>query len=299
MQLDQPRATLRILEVGSGRPVLFLHGTIGPGGWASLVGQMPGHRALVLDRPGWGLSDPVDLPGSGLRAVLGDLLAGTLDKLGLDQVDLVGGSIGNTWALSLAERHPDRVRRVALLGGGPLIDSVPVPKMIRAIASPFGSLIVRLKVDRSRLESILRDSGHGASIAADRIPDVFMDWRQAAHNDTAAMRHERSLVHRVVRGSGWHRGITFDDASLGTIETPVLLVYGTADPTGDVDTWRAFSAALPDGSLELIEGAGHMPWFDEPKRVATLVAAFLSSPAAEVAPVAAGYAGRSRSAGPT
>ena len=80
VQLDQPRAKLRILEVGSGRPALFLHGTIGPGGWASLVGNLPGHRALVLDRPGWGLSDPVDLPGSGLRAFLGDLLAGALDE---------------------------------------------------------------------------------------------------------------------------------------------------------------------------------------------------------------------------
>ena len=90
------------------------------------------------------------------------------------------------------------------------------------------------------------------------------------------MRHERSLVHRVVRGSGWHRGVTFDDAGLGTIEAPVLLVYGTADPTGDADTWRAFSDALPNGSLELIDGAGHMPWFDEPEQVAALVNVFLA-----------------------
>jgi pimeloyl-ACP methyl ester carboxylesterase len=172
--------------------------------------------------------------------------------------------------------------------------------MIRAIASPFGSLIVRLKLDRARLESMLRGSGHEASLAAARIPEAFMDWRLAVHNDTAAMRQERKLVHRVVGGSGWRPGITFDDAALGAIDAPVLLVYGTADPTGDVATWRAFGARLPNGSLEIIEGAGHMPWFDEPERVASAVAAFLASPAAaDVTPLAAAYAGRSRSDGPT
>ncbi len=61
----------------------------------------------------------------------------------------------------------------------------------------------------------------------------------------------------------------------------MLLVYGTADQTGDAGIWRAFTTALPNGSLELIDGAGHMPWFDEPARVAALVDGFLARPAIE------------------
>lgn len=280
VELARPKARLRVLELGTGRPVLFLHGTVGPGAWASLVGRLPEHRSLVLDRPGWGLSDPIDFPRSGMRPFVGDLLASTLDELGLDRVDVVGGSIGNSWALSLAEGHPDRVGRLVLLGGGPLADAVPVPPMIRVIASPIGSIMVRLKVDRARFVSILRDSGHGASLAAGRIPETFIEWRRAAHNDTAAMRHERALVRRVVQGPGWRSGITFDQDALASIGAPVLLVYGTADRTGDVETWRAFMASLPIGSLEVIEGAGHMPWFDQPSQVATLVEGFLATPTA-------------------
>lgn len=275
VHLALPHARLRVLEMGTGRPVLYLHGTIGPGGWASLVGRLPSHRALVLDRPGWGLSDAVDLPPTGMRPFVGDLLARMLDGSGLDRVDLVGGSIGNIWALSLAERHPERVGRVVLLGGGPLVDPVPVPTMIRAIASPVGAVIVRLKIDRARLESMLRASGHAASLAAGRIPDAFFDWRRAAHNDTAAMRYERALVRRVVRRSGWRPGVTFDNDALGGIGAPVLHVYGTSDPTGDVDTWRRFATALPNGTVHIIDGAGHMPWFDDPGRVAALVGDFL------------------------
>ncbi len=275
VELAWPHARLRVLDAGSGRPVLFLHGTIGPAAWAALVGRLPGIRALVLDRPGWGLSDPVAFPRSAMRPFVADLILGVLDALDLERVDLVGGSIGDAWALSLAEHHPERVGRVVLLGGGPLVEAVPVPGMIRAIASPLGSVIVRLRVSPGRLDRILRDSGHGASLDAGSIPDVLLDWRRSAHNDTAAMRHERSLVRNVVRGVGWRPGISFDDDALRAIDPPVLLVYGTADPTGDAGIWRAFMAALPNGSLEVIDGAGHMPWFDDPVRVAGLVDEFL------------------------
>jgi pimeloyl-ACP methyl ester carboxylesterase len=286
VEIARPHARLRVLEVGSGRPVLYLHGTIGPTAWAPLVVHLPGTRALVLDRPGWGLSDPVDFPSSGMRPFVADLLVGVMDALDLERVDLVGGSIGDAWALSLAERHPDRVGRVVLLGGGPLVEAVPVPGMIRAIASPLGSVIVRLRVSPARLDGILRDSGHGASLDAGRIDDTLLEWRRSAHNDTAAMRHERALVRNVVRGGGWRPGISFDDAALRAIDSPVLLVYGTADPTGTAGTWRAFTTALPNGTFEVIGGAGHMPWFDEPARVASLVEGFLARPAIESMPAA-------------
>jgi pimeloyl-ACP methyl ester carboxylesterase len=275
VEIDRSGARLRIQEIGAGRPVLFVHGTIGPGGWAPLVARLAGSRSLVLDRPGWGLSDPVDIPRSGLRPFAADLLRRLLDQLELDRVDIVGGSIGDTWALSLAQQYPDRVRRVALLGGGPLVDAVRVPPSIAVINSPIGAIVVRLRLGRARLETMLRESGHGTSLAAGRISDALLDWRLAAHNDTPAMRHERALVRRAVKGRGWQPGLTFRAADLRAIEAPVLLVYGTADPTGDEATWRTFTAQLPNGALRLIDGAGHMPWFDEPGAAAAAVRAFL------------------------
>ena len=46
------------------------------------------------------------------------------------------------------------------------------------------------------------------------------------------------------------------------IKQPTLLVYGTADPTGNVDIWRRVAGAMPGGTLEIVDGAGHQPWFD-------------------------------------
>jgi len=298
VEIARPRARLRVLEAGSGPSVLFIHGTVGPGSWPSLVAGMPGFRCLVLDRPGWGLSTPVEYPRGGYRAYVADLVARLLDALDLERVDVVGGSIGDLWAISLAEHHPERVGHVALLGGGPLAPAVAVPTFIRIVTSPIGAVIVRLPASADRGRSILRDNGHGPSLDAGRIPDAFIGWRVVSDTATRAMRHERAMARRVVDGRAYRPGITFTTEELEAIDTPVLMVYGTADATGDLDTWRVFTAALANGSLEVVEGAGHMPWFDEPERVAGLVEGFLARPARVSTPPESAYPGRSRSAGP-
>jgi pimeloyl-ACP methyl ester carboxylesterase len=159
------------------------------------------------------------------------------------------------------------------------------------VASPIGAIIVRLPVSQNRVRSILRDSGHGPSLDAGRIPEAFVTWRAANDTETAAMRHERAMVRQVVGGAAYRPGITFADEELAAIEAPVLVVYGTGDPTGDAGTWRAFATALPDGSLEVIEGAGHMPWFDDPGGVAALVRGFLTRPPIESTPLESAYGG--------
>ena len=107
VKVGSPPVRLRVQELGSGPPVLFVHGTGGPGAYfAPLLAELQGLRCLVLDRPGWGLSAPVDYSGRPYRTVVAELLRQTLDALGIDRACLVGGSIGNLWALRLAQAHP-------------------------------------------------------------------------------------------------------------------------------------------------------------------------------------------------
>jgi len=275
IELHQPRVRLRVLDVGSGDPLLSIHGTVGPGGWPSLVEAMPGHRFLLLDRPGWGGSDPIDYGKHDYHDVAADILGGVLDALGLAKASIVGTSIGDVWALSLAQRAPSRVDRVVLIGGGPIVQEVERPRFIRLLASPLGAVIVRLPMSADRTRSILRDSGHGPSLEKGRIPEEFVAWRVAISNDTPAMRNERAMVRALVTRSGWSPTLTFSVSDLGAIQAPTLMVFGSADPVGSVELWRRFASTLPKGSVETVEGAGHMPWFDAPERVAAHVEAFL------------------------
>ena len=205
-------------------------------------------------------------------------MAGLLDALDIDRVDVVGGSIGDVWALSLAKHHPDRVGRIVMLGDGPLVADIQPPPFIQLLRTPVGALIVRLPMSADRLRSILRQNGHGQSLDDGRIPAQFIDWRRSIANDTRSIRHERDMVRAILDRDGWKPGFAFDDAELQRIEHPTLLVHGTADPTGSAELWRRVTRSLGNGRLETIDGAGHQPWFDDPRRVAKLVEQFLSGP---------------------
>ena len=137
--------------------------------------------------------------------------------------------------------------------------------------------MVRMPGNRSRLRSILRQSGHGPSLDDGRIPEEFLDWRLSLEKETESMRHERDMVCAIVKGKSYRPGLTFDDAELAAIRQPTLHVHGTSDETvGPAESWQRVTDALPHGELRLIDGAGHMPWFDHPDRVAEQVRTFLS-----------------------
>ena len=276
LDLDAPVARLRVLEVGSGEPVLFVHGTVGSGAWATLIRELPGFRSIVLERPGWGLSSPLDFSRQEYKTLVADVLRAALDALELDRAHVIGGSIGNVWVLRLAEQHPSRVDRIVMMGGGPIVPEAGVPGIIRLLASPAGALMLRLPDKPARVRSILRQSGHEESLDDGRIPGEFIDWRVAIGRETDSMRHERDMVCAIVKGKSYRPGLTFDDAELAAIRRPTLHVYGTADPVGSVDVWNRTAGVLPRAELRLVEGAGHLPWFDDSTRVAKEVRDFLA-----------------------
>jgi pimeloyl-ACP methyl ester carboxylesterase len=273
IQLASPAVRLRVLEVGSGAPVLFIHGTAGAGPvWAPLVRELLGFRCLLLDRPGWGLSAPVHYARYQYQTLVVDLLTGVLDALGVDRTDVVGGSIGTLWALRLAAARPSRVHRAVLIGAGPVVPQVRVPVPIRLLTSPLGAIMVRLPDKPGQLRRL----GHGASLDAGRL-DAFMRWRMALTRDTDSMRHERAMAREVVNWlRGYRPGLMLRDAELAGIQQPTLWVYGTADPMATVDAWRDVVGLLPRGELQLVQGGGHAPWLDDPSQVGGQVSRFFN-----------------------
>lgn len=268
---QSPSARLRVLEVGSGEPVLFVHGTGGTGSyWGALVRELRDFRCLLLDRPGWGFSSAVDFAQHDYGALTAGLLKDVLDGLGIARAHVVGASIGDIWALRLAQRFPSRVGAVALLGGGPLLQEVAVPKIIRLIRSPIGRVMVKLPEKPGRVRSIMRSVGHGQSLDEGRIPDEYVEWRTALGNRTDSMRHERDMVRAIVNRRGFEPTLTFDAAELAAIPHPTGLVFGTGDPTAPVELWKRFTALLPHAELHVMEG-GHLPWLDNPGQVATVL----------------------------
>jgi pimeloyl-ACP methyl ester carboxylesterase len=230
----------------------------------------------MLDRPGWGLSSAIDYSKHEYKTVVADVLNGALDALGLDRTHLVGASIGDVWALRLGTRHPSRVDRIILLGGGPLVPEISVPPVIRLLASPIGVL-------------------HGPPLAEakDDALATAAGWTRRQPRRRAHPRRVHRLAHSTQPGdrldaerarhgprpcerAAFRPGLTFEDAELAAIQQPTLCVYGTADPVGTVDVWRRVVGLLPRGELRLMDGGGHVPWLDDASQVASDVRRFLA-----------------------
>ena len=230
VRVGTPPVDLHVSDVGTGEPVLFVHGTGGPGAYfAPLIEHLGSFRSIVLDRPGWGISQPFDYGAQPYATATTSILRDTLDGLGVERCHLVTASIGDLWALRFVLAHPNRVSRIVLLGGGRGSTEFGVPPFIRLLRSPLGNVVVRLPENPGMLRKQLEKVGHGASLAAGRITDSYIEWHVAMSRDSDWARHERDMVRAIVKRDGLVDGLIPLPEELASIRHPVLMVFGTAD----------------------------------------------------------------------
>ena len=118
-RISLPRLGLgvRIMEVGEGPELLFLHGGPNAGStWAPLVAHLDGFRCLLVDRPGCGLSSPPTHPPRSVRTFVSDMVADLLDTMGESVVGIVASSFGSYSSLLHAVAHPEATRPAVHFG---------------------------------------------------------------------------------------------------------------------------------------------------------------------------------------
>jgi pimeloyl-ACP methyl ester carboxylesterase len=270
---------VHLLEQGAGPPVVLLHGTGNPAGFLlPLLHELHGVRAIAPDRPGVGLSDPVDFPEGRYRQTVVAWLDRLLDALELDATTLLGHSGGGVWALWYALAHPDRVKRLVLLGV-PTLPKTRCPLPIRLVATPgLGQLLSRLAPPSHK--SMLRlASAVGEKATLARHPDL-VDLLVAAGrdpiSDRAAKAEFRALISpfALLSPSGFRRRGRVRPDELRQLAMPTLVLWGERDPVGSIPVARAVAELILDARLEVLP-TGHGPWLGQPTRTAATVADFV------------------------
>ncbi len=265
---------LAYLDSGDGPAVLFIHGlTNSSRSWARLVDTLStDHRILAPDLFGHGASaKPMgDYSLSAHAATLRDLL----DRLGIDQVTLVGHSLGGGIALQFRYLFPERVSRLVLVSSGGLGRSVS--PLLRAATLPGAEWILPLIASdwvRVRAEAVARTL---ARTGWRPSPDVTEAWRGFTSLADADSRRAFLATTRSVIDPGGQT-VTAHDHLPMVIKIPTLVVWGTRDRM--IPAWHATTAhqALPGSRVELFVGAGHFPHLDEPERFAEVLRDFLAS----------------------
>jgi pimeloyl-ACP methyl ester carboxylesterase len=267
---------VHLLEQGAGPPVVLLHGTGNPAGFLlPLLHELHGVRAIAPDRPGVGLSDPIDLPAGRYRETAVAWLDRLLDALELDATTLLGHSGGGVWALWYALAHPERVKRLVLLGV-PTLPKTRCPLPIRLAATPgLGQLVSRLAPPSPK--SMLRFAHHVAreKAALARHPDLVDLLVAAARDpitDRAARAEFRALVSpfALLSPSGFRRRARVRPGELRQLAMPTLVLWGEHDPVGTIPVARAATELIPHARLEVLP-TGHGPWLGQPTRTAAAV----------------------------
>lgn len=266
--VDALGTRVHAMEHGHGRPVLLVHGTPAAGGvFVPLVAQLRGVRAIVVDRPGCGLSDPLDFTGltaDRLRDIIEEWMGVVVTAVADGPVDLVANSAGGLAALVFVARRPDLVRSVALLGA-PAVEGMGLPVSMRAATfAPVACAVARHDVNRRDMRRSFKDMGHGDPMATGVITREDLEWRYALSRDTDTYAHEMHLLRLAATWRGPRREWVVSPREIESVLAPTLWVAGDRDPFASPERIRAWAAHAQNATVTILEGSGHQPWIDDP-----------------------------------
>ena len=235
--------------------VVFLHGVGGSkADFTELAKELKGVETLALDFPR-------DLDGGYEPAALASWLLETLDDEGLDDVVLVGHSVGARLAGEVAVAAPARVPGLVLI-------------------SPVGamrySLLATLKWKgmsrQSVLTSVSETTIRNASSYGFRVDGPgkkgFVERAVASRTGAEGAGVARA-VEKIVDGV---LGAAPLSERLKGTTMPVMIIAGAHDPLAPPEESKAILKARPDARFEFLPGSGHYPMLEEPKVVAKLIA---------------------------
>lgn len=232
---DLGNVTVRYRQIGSGDPVILLHGYAGSlEMWSNLADSLAGsYRVIATDVRGFGQSTKSGDPSRYGRPMVQDVFH-LMDRLGLSRAHLVGHSMGAVIAANAALSSPSRVSSVTLLAGPFYTDSASFAAEIR----PF-----------------LED------LEARRTMRPFLAWLFPMWSDSMVAAISTQLLTQNDFGSmvAVFRALpalTVTERVASTARVPALAIVGTADPLLDESQW--FAARWPQARIITLPDVNHL-----------------------------------------
>jgi len=257
---------MRVVEAGSGRPVLLIHdflvshlefeGVLEP-----LAERF---RVLAPDLPGFGESEKPSPAryAYGIESfaeAMVDMIAG----LELGRVSVVGHSLGGAAAITLAAEHPELVERLVL------VDAMSYPFRLdfrsRLPFLPFvGGLLFKQLYGRGMFRRHFRDNvfSPGFTLPLERIDRYYDQFntpaaRESAHAVMQSIRDTRPIVARITR-----------------ITAPTLVVWGRSDRIFPASFGQRLAREIAGARFDVLD-AGHSPNEERPEDFVRSVSRFL------------------------
>ena len=249
-------ARCRVLEAGSGMPVVFLHGA---GGLLAdnpfLDGLAARYHVFAPELPGYGESTGEEL----LEDMLDFTLHGwdVVGALGLTRPHLVGHSMGGMIAAEMAAIAPHDLGRLVLAGAaGVWLEERPIPDIFAMLPHELADVLF---VDPARGAALLTGGADLSDMEALKDFYIVTQRRLAMAGKILFPIPNRRLSKRLYR-----------------LAAETLVLWGAADRLIPPEYAAQWKALIPNARVQTIEGAGHMlPW-ERPDAFVDAVVKFLA-----------------------
>jgi pimeloyl-ACP methyl ester carboxylesterase len=255
-------------DQGQGFPVTLLHGSgAGVTAWANWRGAIPelatNRRVIAPDLVGFGYTEAPANIEFRIMDTWVEQIIGLLDALDIEQTDLVGNSFGGTLSLALAIRHPQRFRRIVLMGSG---------------GQPFSFT--------PELDALW---GYTPSLEnMQRILDIMAFDRSIVTDELAEMRYRATtrlgVQERFERvfpppRQRWVDAQVMADEDLAALPHEVLVIHGRDDRVVPLDVSIKLAAKIDRAQLHVFGRCGHWTQIEHGARFLQLVNNFLDEAA--------------------
>ena len=275
--VDTSAGTLQVLDEGDpqGPPIVLIHGYAGSMRWYDELAELlsEDHRVTRVDLLGHGGSEK---PSAGYA--IGDqasAIAEALASRGIANATVVGHSLGATVATALAEQSPELAAKVVNLDEAPSDDFENDSEFTEDLAHvPVIGQALSRALDVAPT-SMVRDQYEVAFAPGFNIASGFENPDQVV-DDLSEMTY--TAFNEAAESDGDYTGERPLDERLGSLEIPVLVVFGSEDQIADAEAAIEPYEGIASVRTEVIEGVGHSPNVESPEEIAPLISAFALEP---------------------
>ena len=271
-EIEIPSARLHYATSGTGEPMLLIPGLGMDHTYYRLGAPLLSRHLQVLAVDPRGIGRSTKSPPPYSVEGWADDFAAMIDQLGFGPIHVLGSSLGGAMALALAQRHPDKLKSLIVVGGFSELD--------RATELNF----------RLRLRLIQKLG------MSDEVADYMGLWtltRKFINSDAgyAVMRANQANI----RANSAESYSAFIDALLkwgrcqpgqeqepkfttllASIKGPTLVVTSDNDHLIPRELSELIAARISGAKLVVMPGAGHIPFMEQPEQVTRIVLDFVS-----------------------
>ncbi len=238
----------KYIEEGQGEAIVLLHGLFGTlSNFEHIIEHFKGRYRVIIP-----MLPLYDMPviTTGVKT-LAEFVKKFLKHKNLDQVTLLGNSLGGHVALVCQERWPERIHSMVLTGSSGLYENA------------FGGSYPKREDKnfiKEKTEKTFFDPKHATEELVEEVYEIV--------NNRAKLIKVLALAKSAIRHN------MKDD--LPKINIPVLLIWGKNDIITPPEVAEEFHAGISGSELHWIDHCGHAPMMEHPQQFNTFLDTWLS-----------------------